>query len=131
MDIKHITDNKKFWHTMKPVFSDKGTRSSKITLIEGDRIIFEDTEVAKTLNTCFDNAVASLNINVPKECITDTTDTIDLIDKIILKYSNHPSIISIKNNIVKGESSFNEIFRKLQRKIRLNVNKTGYRLYFP
>ena len=78
-----------------------------VTLIEGDIIIQDDSEVANTLNDFFSNAVASLNINIPSECITeDVTDTGDV---IILKYSNHPSIKLINNNVSKGNFSFNEV----------------------
>ena len=84
-------DNKKFWRTIKPFLSDKGVGRTDITLIEGDKIIQDDSEVANTLNDFFSNAVASLNINIPSECITeDFTETGDVIETIILKYSNHP-----------------------------------------
>ena len=42
-----------------------------IILIEGDNIISQDTYVANTLNAFFDNAVRTLEINVPTECLND------------------------------------------------------------
>ena len=39
----------------------------------------------------------------------DVTDTDDVIEKIILKYSHHPSIKLINNNVSKGYFSFNEV----------------------
>ena len=53
LDTKSVTDNKKFWSTMKPFFSHKGVNNSTITLIEGDNIISEDLELANTLNNFF------------------------------------------------------------------------------
>ena len=50
LDIKNVTDNKLFWKTMKPFFSDKGVVDSGITLVEGDNIISNEHEVAETLN---------------------------------------------------------------------------------
>ena len=51
-DIKKITDNKLFWSTMKPFFSDKWTGTkSNITLVEGNDILTEDEDVANTLNS--------------------------------------------------------------------------------
>ena len=38
LDIKLVTDNKKFWTTIKPFLSHKVSKSSKITLVEGDEI---------------------------------------------------------------------------------------------
>ena len=34
LDEKNVTDNKAFWKTVKPFFSDKVTSKEKITLIE-------------------------------------------------------------------------------------------------
>ena len=38
LDVKKVTDNKKFWKTMKPFFSDKGAGKTDITLIEGGKL---------------------------------------------------------------------------------------------
>ena len=95
LDTKYVTDNKMFWKTMKPFFSDKGLGKSNIILIKDEKIISDDLDVANTLNTYFDKAVASLNTNIPKECTTDTTNITDTIQSIIVKYSNHPSILNI------------------------------------
>ena len=46
-----ITDNKKFWKTVKPLFSDKHKSNKKITLVEKDEIISNDIEVAEVMNT--------------------------------------------------------------------------------
>ena len=64
-----ITDNKKFWKTMKPFLTDKGVVNKKITLIEGIKIISDDPEVAETLNHYFETAVLSLEIKAPIEHI--------------------------------------------------------------
>ena len=56
------------------------------------------------------NVVASLNVDIPSEYITeDVTDTDDVIEKLILKYSNHPSIKLINNNVSKDYFSVNEV----------------------
>ena len=46
LDIKNITDNTKFWDTMKPLFSDKGGIRDRIMLVENDQIISDSKEVA-------------------------------------------------------------------------------------
>ena len=63
INLNDITDNKKFWKTMKPLFGDKGGPKDNIVLVEGDRIINEDIELAQTFNDFFDNAVKSLGIS--------------------------------------------------------------------
>ena len=52
----------------------EGLWASNIALIEDNKIICNDLEVANILNTDFDEAVASLNTNVSKECTTDIAD---------------------------------------------------------
>ena len=51
--MNNYTDNKKFWKTVKPLFSNCGGGSQKITLIEDGEIISNDQEVAETFNTFF------------------------------------------------------------------------------
>ena len=47
LDIRKVTDNKKFWKTMKPFLTGKGINSDKIKLIENDKILDEDGEVTE------------------------------------------------------------------------------------
>ena len=47
---------------MKPFYSNKGASTSKITLIENDKIVSEDIEVANALNIFFSESVKSLDI---------------------------------------------------------------------
>ena len=51
LDLKHITDNRKFWKTVGPLFSDKHFTSQKIILIEGEEIISNDGDIAEVFNT--------------------------------------------------------------------------------
>ena len=62
LNLKEITDKKKFWKTVKPFLSNKGDFHKQITLIEGEEIISEDSEVAQKLNDYFENAVKLLDI---------------------------------------------------------------------
>ena len=108
LDISKITDCKKFWKTAKPFFSDKGVDDKNIALIEGDEIYKDDHEVANILGEFFKNAVKSLNLGIPNEYISKkSTVSTDPIDTIISKYSNHPSIKLINDNVIKGKFSFN------------------------
>ena len=95
LNISDITDNKKFWKTVKPVLSDKGRSNSKINLIEDEKIISNDKEVAETLNNYFVTVTDSLGITENSEVISSTEGASDPIEKAQLKYSNHPSIKKI------------------------------------
>ena len=50
LDTKYICDNKKFWNTVKPLFSDKINVSHKISLIDENNIISENKEIAEIFN---------------------------------------------------------------------------------
>ena len=129
LDPKCILDNKKFWETMKPFFSNKGLNKRNITLIEENNIILNDAEIAETLNTFFDNTVRKLDINVPTECLNDIHGISDPIQAIIRKYENHPSILKINEVIDRDSSkfSFNEIeFSEIMLEIKnLNPKKAN------
>ena len=103
MNISDITDNKKFWKTVKPILSDKGRSNSKITLIEDEKIISNDEEVAETLNNYFVTSTDSLGITENSDIISSTEGASDPIVKARLKYSNHPSIRKIRNFVQNAE----------------------------
>ena len=92
---------------MKPIFPDKEAGKSDIALIEGDKSIQEDSEVANIMNDFLGKALSSLNIGIPSEYITDESVGIDdPIEKIISKYSNSLSIELINENVLKGNFTF-------------------------
>ena len=103
LDISIMSDNKKFWKYIKPLFSGKSKSKSKITLIKGDEIISEDQEVAETLNNYFIDAVQNLDIR--KFCsIEENENDCNLspearINQIISRYEFHPSILMIKSKV--------------------------------
>ena len=57
LDLRKINDNKKFWSTVKPLMSNKGPNSQKISLKEGDKLVTDDIEIANVLNKHFVNSV--------------------------------------------------------------------------
>ena len=91
-----ICDNKTFWKTVKPLFSEKILSSDNITLIEDDEIISDDGEIANIFNSHFNDAVKNLNISFDyqSECIINSSE--DPTINAIRKYKHHPSIVRIK-----------------------------------
>ena len=84
---------------MKPLFSNTNAISEKVTLIEDEKILSKDAEVAECLNTYFTNITDSLDIAPAfrgvHEAAEDTTIE-KLTTMAIQKYNTHPSIIAIK-----------------------------------
>ena len=62
IDIKNITDNKRFWTTAKPFFTDKYKTCNNIILNENDETIKDSTEIANKLNKYFANIIKKLNL---------------------------------------------------------------------
>ena len=61
LDEKNITDNKKFWKTVRPLLSDKSVSREKINLTDNEKMPTSKSETAETLNF-FSKIVKKLNI---------------------------------------------------------------------
>ena len=105
LDLRKINDNKKFWNTVKPLMSNKGPNSQKISLKEGDKLVTDDIEIANVLNKHFVSSVRCLAEKGGCSAhVLDINDEKDTLDNIFTRFKLHPSIIAIK------EKSFKEIF---------------------
>ncbi len=100
MKPSSICDNKKFWDTVKPLFSEKCVSSDNITLIENNEIVSDDKQVADIFNDFFSKAVKSLNIDYFEHFSFEYvfSENEDPIMKAIEKYSKHPSILKIREH---------------------------------
>jgi hypothetical protein len=100
IDMRTITDNKLFWKTMKPLFSEKSIskKVNKITLVIGDKVISNDLEIAKTFNDYFKNLVPNLQLKIKTDYVSLHNHIKDPVLRAIRKYENYPSIIAIKNH---------------------------------
>ena len=94
-----ISDNKKFWKTIKPLFSEKVTTSESITLIENEDICRDDGNVAQIFNTFFSNVVNNLNIDRNDGIMNANIDEPDPVLKAIKKYHKHPSILKLNEKL--------------------------------
>ena len=47
--LENVLDSKKFWKTIKPLFSEREKSKNKITLIEGEHIVTSDAEIAELM----------------------------------------------------------------------------------
>ena len=63
LNPKIVTDNKKFWKNIKPLFSDKSIISKSVTLFESYNIYDNDETVSNIFSNYFSNIVDTLNID--------------------------------------------------------------------
>ena len=99
LDLKKYLDNKRFFDTVKPLFSNSISSKQKITLVEDNNLITEDEEVAEKFNKYFIATVSSLAITENKALLTDNSDIDNPVEKAVKKFENHPSILDIKRNV--------------------------------
>ena len=110
-----IADNKKFWKTVKLLFSDKISHKDIISLTENGKTITEDLAIAEIVNNYFSNVIQSLcDRNVPTE--SGIACSQNAVSTAIHKFRNHPSILSIDKNMERiGCPSFAFVGRKNKR----------------
>ena len=96
LNEKDITDNKKFWKTVKPFLFDKSINSDKIHLNENGELINSKSKTAEVLNKFFWNIVKNLKTPEYENLSRNFEKVNDPVLKAILKYKNHHSIIAIK-----------------------------------
>ena len=85
LNIKNITDNKAFWKTIKPYFSNKGLNSSSLILSE-KKIVAIDQDIASIMNNYFTGITSHLNLK------PDQINHSENLTNIIENFKNHESI---------------------------------------
>ena len=108
--MNKITDNKKFWNTIKPFFSNGSSKSSKITLVEDDEVITDDKKIAETFNEYYIDVVSSLDIQKNVALENNTDGISNPVNKALKRFKDHPSILEIKKNVsIESEFCFLEV----------------------
>ena len=129
LDTKNITDNKKFWGTVKPLFSNKVRSNTYITLNEDEKLIKNEYQIANIFNTFFIEIVPNLGTKVDERYLCDASNISDPIEKAIQKYKNHPSISIIKKMVSTVDKNNKFSFEPItaddisQQIKRLDINK--------
>ena len=87
-----VTDNRTFWKTVVPLFSNRFSKSQKINLTEGNKTISNDNELCGVFNNFFSKTIDEHKFRI--------FQTISLITQMIHSkkyFENHPSITNIKS----------------------------------
>ncbi len=112
--FKKVTDqgvmaNKEFWNLVKPFLTNKGGLSeSDYLLVKDDRIITNDNELVEAFNDHYINIVEKSSGKKPqnlgdKHKLKSDKEIVQL---ILEKYANHPSILAIVQNPANDFSPF-------------------------
>ena len=96
LDHNIVYDNRKFWKTVGPLFSEKAFHKESISLNNNHKIISNDEELAEIFNKHFNKIVEKLDIDETLASNIASSDITDPVFNAIKKYEDHPSIKKIK-----------------------------------
>ena len=103
-----VTDNKKCWRTVKPLFTAKVQTTPCITRIENEKLVTDEMVIAEIFYEFFTNIIDTIDIT-PSEFIPSTTGyLLNPIEIAVEKYRHHPSILKIKDK-EDNASSFDQL----------------------
>ena len=57
LNVNRVTDNRKFWQTIKSNCTDKTLKDERITLVEGDKVLTEEKDEVKIFKDHFEKIV--------------------------------------------------------------------------
>ena len=90
LDIKEVTDNKKFRKSGKSHFGKVDSNSETIMLLENNSIKTNEQEIATIMNNFFTNIAKNLDLKSSKKCTTKD------INNIVSEFDDHIIIKKIK-----------------------------------
>ena len=113
---KGTATNKEFWKTMKPFIIKKGClENSDIMLINNAEMVIDDKTLAKPFNEHYINIVEWSGGLKPKKMEFDNSlnTSRNILDSIIDRYKNHPSILKIKSEVSSKSCSDSDFSRNI------------------
>ena len=116
INVNRVENARTFWKVYKPFLSKKFTSDDKIILVEKEKIISDDCEIANTFNDYYTNVTKSLNIFTWP---SDKTGPMS-VNAAISKYESHPSILMIKERHKHKSFSFTHV---LPEDVKMEINK--------
>ena len=112
-----MSDNRKFWKTIKPYFSNKYLNSNKLLLKGKGNLVSDEKELAIIMNNFF------INITKDLELKKDSKGKLNNLEDILKTFESHPGIEKIKKAINTTEKfSFRNVKDDEGRKFIVNLD---------
>ena len=120
LNHKQVTDNKNFWKTFKPFFTDKGVNNEKVTVIENGETLSKNEEIAENLNNIFSDIITILKLPLYEDPTTNAENIADPVLEAIEKHRNQPSIRIINDKYkTKSVFTFNQVsLEEIQKELK-------------
>ena len=119
LDIKEVTDNNKFWKSVKSYFGKADPNSEKNHAVENNSIKTNEKEIATIMNDYFINITKNLDLKSSKKC------TAKDLYSIVSEFDDHLSIAKIKEffpDINVNDFEFETVTMEDVKKEILNLN---------
>ena len=124
LNHKEVSNNKTFWKTVKPFFTDKSVNHHRILLVEENETISDNDEISEKLNNFFADILKNLNIPQYEDLSVNTDNIDDPILRAKEKFKNHQSTQLIKCHYTNNGNTF--CFRNITHtEIEKELNKLG------
>ena len=121
LNVKDLSDNRKFWKNIKLFFSNKGLNSNKLMLKEDNRLIIEEKELATVMSTFFVNITESLDLKKDDDSSLNPINSENTND-ILEKHKNNPSVQKISQTFMTNEKfSFKFLTDDQVREVIMNL----------
>jgi hypothetical protein len=121
---KTVNSNPKiFWKLCNPFLQNKNNNLNRFVLVEHEKIITDEHDVAQIFNSHFADITKDLKIFSWKSDLSNHQD--DPVLNAICKYSNHPSILKIKShtmNLKPGVFEFTNVDISTVYKMIMSLN---------
>ena len=109
LNIQDLSDNRKFWKTVKPYFDNKGLNSSKLLLKEKRNLASNEKQLATIMNSFFINITKGLELKGLE---------LNTLEDVLDAFNSHPIIDRIRRTIKTNEKfSFQPVPEDLVREI--------------
>ena len=116
-DVKNVTDNKKFWKTIRPKFLNKCKTANTIILVEDEKILQEEKAIAITFNNYFTDVTHSLGLKKKNIGLENS------LSKIVKTFRNFESIKNIKESQQAAENSSFSIKTISEEEVKIVIGK--------
>ena len=99
LHVKDLSENRKFWKTIKPYLSNKGVNSNKLLLTKKGNLVRDERELGTVMNNFF------INITKDLELKKDSKGKRNNLEDILKAFESHLSIGKIKKLLILLKSS--------------------------
>ena len=105
--------NKKFWDSVKPFLTDKGSHGNEnYSLLENGQITKDEKEISEIFNDHYINIIENITGEKQEGSHSgginnkNPGEKEEILDTILEKYSCHPIIVNIKSNLPQDGATF-------------------------